>query len=82
MTINNKIVAVVWYLKVAYYLSSLLLDLHIVESFYLHFSFTGIKGGLSRLSVGIEYGEDLLADLIQAFDHLIKRLKIISDYYN
>ncbi|MDB1653817.1 cystathionine gamma-synthase [Enterococcus durans] len=33
----------------------------------------GIKDGLIRLSVGIEYGEDLLADLTQAFEHLIKR---------
>ncbi len=33
----------------------------------------GIKDGLIRLSVGIEYGEDLLADLTQAFDRLIKR---------
>lgn len=33
----------------------------------------GIKDGLIRLSVGIEYGEDLLDDLTQAFEHLIKR---------
>ena len=33
----------------------------------------GIKDGLIRLSVGIEYGEDLLDDLTQAIEHLIKR---------
>ncbi|EOT25761.1 cystathionine gamma-synthase [Enterococcus durans] len=33
----------------------------------------GIKDGLIRLSVGIEYGEDLLDDLTQAFEPLIKR---------
>ena len=33
----------------------------------------GIKDGLIRLSVGIEYGEDLSDDLTQAFEHLIKR---------
>ena len=28
----------------------------------------GIKDGLIRLSVGIEYGQDLINDLAQAFD--------------
>ena len=30
----------------------------------------GIKDGLIRLSVGIEYGQDLINDLAQAFDRI------------
>jgi len=30
----------------------------------------GISDGLVRLSVGLEHGEDLLADLANALDHI------------